>query len=113
MARGAVRDGGAAVPPQGRGAFALPVAQGGEVPARRCEWPFYLDRRQRARLRWLHEAWGEDVVIQIYSGCVRIRGECGDLRFRDEAQLRMETARRHGYAVLRAGHRGEGEGDTE
>ncbi|GAB6852731.1 hypothetical protein [Paraburkholderia kururiensis] len=85
-------------PAPGGAFFPLPMQD--DLPLRRREWPFYLDRRQRARLRWLHEAWGDDAVIQIYSGCVRIRGECGDWRFSDDAQLRTETARRRGYAVL-------------
>ncbi|MGF6604859.1 hypothetical protein P3T23_009615 [Paraburkholderia sp. GAS448] len=51
-------------------------------------WPFYLDRRQRALLRGLRDAWGEDAVIQIYDGCVRIRSEHGDQRFYSEAALR-------------------------
>ncbi|WP_199545264.1 hypothetical protein [Paraburkholderia kururiensis] len=83
-----------------RSAFRFPLPVQDDLPLRRREWPFYLDRRQRARLRWLHEAWGDDAVIQIYCGCVRIRGECGDWRFSDDAQLRTETARRCGYSVL-------------
>ncbi|GAB6852759.1 hypothetical protein [Paraburkholderia kururiensis] len=90
-----------AIPPGPASRFHFPLPAGQPPPPRRCEWPFYLDRQQRARLRWLHQAWGDDAVIQIYSGCVRIRGECGDWRFSDETQLRVETARRHGHAVLR------------
>lgn len=103
----------AAVRAQQGGGFHFPALAGEEGPVRRREWPFYLDRRQRARLRWLHEAWGDDAVIQIYWGGVRIRGECGDWRFPDDAQLRLETARRHGYAVLRGRARGEAGGGTE
>jgi hypothetical protein len=51
---------------------------------RKCEaWPFYLDRRQRALLRALHDAWGEDAIIQIYCGYIRIRADSGDWRFSD------------------------------
>ncbi len=56
--------------------------------AARVEWPFYLDRRQRALLRDLHDAWGEDAVVQIYAGCVRIRSDFGDWRFSSDAELR-------------------------
>ncbi|WP_157650462.1 hypothetical protein [Burkholderia ubonensis] len=54
---------------------------------RRVEWPFYLNRSQRALLRALHDAWGEDAVVQIYAGCVRIRADSGDWRFSNDAEL--------------------------
>jgi hypothetical protein len=53
----------------------------------RADWPFYLDRRQRALLRTLHDAWGEDAIVQIYGGCVRVRTDSGDLRFASDAEL--------------------------
>ncbi|WP_199541219.1 hypothetical protein [Paraburkholderia kururiensis] len=74
-------------------AFRFPSLQAEPHLARRCDWPFYLSRRQRAWLRRLRQAWGDDAVIQIYAGCVRICGQCGDWRFTDDSELRTETAR--------------------
>ncbi|WP_157652296.1 hypothetical protein [Burkholderia ubonensis] len=54
---------------------------------RRAEWPFYLNRSQRALLRTLHDAWGEDAIVQIYAGCVRVRTDSGDWRFSNDAEL--------------------------
>ncbi|KAB0644805.1 hypothetical protein [Burkholderia latens] len=54
----------------------------------RADWPFYLDREQRALLRRLHDAWGEDAIVQIYGGCVRVRAESGEWRFANEVELR-------------------------
>ncbi|WP_157659833.1 hypothetical protein [Burkholderia ubonensis] len=73
-------------------AFRFPVPHVEQRHARKRDWPFYLSHSQLTRLRHLREAWGDDVVIQIYAGCVRIRGECGDWRFTSE--LRAEIARR-------------------
>ncbi|KIP17250.1 hypothetical protein KY49_7007 [Burkholderia sp. MSHR3999] len=53
-----------------------------------AEWPFYLNHRQLALLRRLHDAWGEDAIVQIYAGCVRIRSDSGDWRFSSDAELR-------------------------
>ncbi|MET3232395.1 UNVERIFIED_ORG: hypothetical protein ABIC54_004600 [Burkholderia sp. 1263] len=68
------------------------------VPAsstpRRDDWPFYLDRRKRAWLRCMRDAWGEEAVIQIYAGCVRIQSENCDWRFSSEAELRAATLQR-------------------
>ncbi|VWD63948.1 hypothetical protein BLA50215_07778 [Burkholderia lata] len=59
---------------------------------RRCvEWPFYLNHRQRALLRALHDAWGDDVIVQIYGGYIRIRADSGDWRF-SEAELDLAIA---------------------
>ncbi|OJA43144.1 hypothetical protein BGV68_34170 [Burkholderia ubonensis] len=38
-------------------------------------------------LRTLHDAWGEDAVVQIYAGCVRVRTDSGDWRFSNDAEL--------------------------
>ncbi|CAE6797006.1 hypothetical protein R75461_05001 [Paraburkholderia nemoris] len=66
-------------------------------PARRTgDWPFWFDSRQRARLRRLRrlrDAWGEDAVIQIYGGSVRIRDDIDDRRCQSEAALWEATAR--------------------
>jgi hypothetical protein len=43
------------------------------------DWPFYLDRKQRALLRWIRDTWGEDCTIQIAGGRVRIATEGGIL----------------------------------
>lgn len=75
-------------------AFRFPGQHVEQHLARQCDWPFYLSHGQLTRLRHLREAWGDDVVIQIYAGCVRIRGECGDWRFTDDSELLMEIARR-------------------
>ncbi|WP_406869877.1 hypothetical protein [Paraburkholderia fungorum] len=64
-------------------------------PARRTDdWPFWFNRQQRAWLNRLRAAWGEEAVIQIYDGCVRIRDDTGDWRFVGEMELWAETARR-------------------
>ncbi|MBR8334160.1 hypothetical protein KDW69_21125 [Burkholderia ambifaria] len=62
----------------------------------RADWPFYLDRRQRALLKALHDAWGDDAIVQIYAGCVRIRAASGDWRFANDAELKagLETCSR-------------------
>ncbi|THJ46802.1 hypothetical protein E9536_39295 [Burkholderia sp. LS-044] len=75
-------------------AFRFPGPHVEQRHARQRDWPFYLSHSQLTRLRLLREAWGDDVVIQIYAGCVRIRGECGDWRFTDDSELRAEIARR-------------------
>ncbi|QVN21300.1 hypothetical protein [Burkholderia pyrrocinia] len=66
-----------------------PVSQ---CDLRRVEWPHYLNRNQRALLRTLYEAWGEDAIVQIYAGCVRVRSEFGDWRFSNEAELEAGLA---------------------
>jgi hypothetical protein len=43
------------------------------------DWPYYLDREQRALLRWIRNKWGEDCTIQIVGGRVRIVTDGGTL----------------------------------
>ncbi len=54
---------------------------------------FWLDSRQRTWLRRLRETWGEDVVVQIYGGSVRLRGDDGDWRFASKTELQSTTLR--------------------
>jgi len=55
---------------------------------------FWLDSRQRTWLHRLRATWGEDVVVQIYGGWVRLRGDDGDWRFASKAELHFATLRR-------------------
>ena len=70
---------------------------------RRDLWPFYLDRQQRARLRRLREVWGEETVIQIYGGGVRIIGEGHDWWFWSIAELDAATTVRRRREMNRSG----------
>lgn len=54
----------------------------------------WLDSRQRAWLRRVRAAWDDDVVIQIYSGWVRLRSDEGDWRFASKEELRSATLHR-------------------
>ncbi|MBN3816127.1 hypothetical protein G3N57_05630 [Paraburkholderia sp. Se-20369] len=55
---------------------------------------FWLDRLQFQWLCSVRAAWGDNVVIQIYGGLVRLRSEEGDLRFASNAELCSAAQRR-------------------
>lgn len=55
---------------------------------------FWLDSRQRAWLSRLRATWGDEAVIQIYGGWVRLRADGCDWRFASKDELRTATLRR-------------------
>jgi len=51
-----------------------------------------------AWLELLRDAWGDEVVIQIYGGKIRIRSDERDWRFENDAELGAATTQRCGIA---------------
>lgn len=63
----------------------------------------------RKRLEWLEmlrDAWGDEVVIQIYGGKVRMRSDESDWRFESDAELRAATSQRCSTAASSTRKRG-------
>ncbi|MCI0152238.1 hypothetical protein KNO81_41270 [Paraburkholderia sediminicola] len=57
------------------------------------DWPFYFDREQRAVLGRIREVWGEDCVIQIHGGRLRIIAERGRMEYWGGEELLSAIAR--------------------
>jgi hypothetical protein len=70
----------------------FPVARPADAAPQ--DWPYYLDRHQRAWLDRLRDAWGDDAVVQIWGGRVRIQDDTGDWLFDSEADLQATIVRR-------------------
>lgn len=53
-----------------------------------------FSRKRLAWLELLRDAWGDEVVIQIHGGKVRMRSDECDWRFESDAELRAATSER-------------------
>lgn len=71
----------------------LHSAVGAECPARNA-WPFYYDCEQQALLSQIRAAWGEDCVIQIVGGRLRIFADDGRLELLSNSELSVAIAAR-------------------